>query len=777
MFFFDRIVSLHPLLFRIDDKLKRYKPIHLCWLFEKLGLPVPRYFVGAPGYGSDLTGGKSYSQSCYEAGHPGSDAFDNDMGTDWGCYGCPHPTTDHWVGVDFGSGEVITKLRLKPSYGLGKCRVKDFRVEGSNTSFTSGMVTLYTGVHADTDAWEEYTFSNTTAYRYYRIYVIICYGAVCIGICEAEMMESEPVAPSGCASSYVATNNAKCTWSDNSQNETNFRIEKDIDGAGFSFWKNVAANVEDSGTYTLGANHQIRFRVAAYNTVGYSAWSTSGYTYTTPTAPSGATTHYVATNLAKLTWADNSAYEEGFRLEYAYGEAGWLFWKNVSPNVIDSGNGNPGANTRAKFRVRAYRGGLYSTWSEGSYIYTIPTAPSGINLSWLVQDETVRVVWTDNSAYEQDFDIEKKSDEGAFGHLVYDAASPYDDAAPSGTDHRYAYQVRARCPDGRLSSWNTSGWIYSTPSAPTNCAITLGTINVTWSDNSAYEDGFKIELELDGGGWNLVHTTGANEQSWADTSQPTEANEKYQYRVRAYKGSLYSGYSTSNFVFAKTFIESLNLQDTYSRIWSIYRIFTENLNLSDSFSRILSLHRTFIETLYLTDTIIVFRMFHKIFTETLTLSDTVQKKISKVFTENINLSDIFSRCWSIHRIYTETVNLTDTVAKKISKTFKEKLTLIDSFSRTWSIYRIFTEVINLTDTLKKRVSKTFIETLTLSDTVSKKIAKTFTETLHLTDAFSRIVSYYRTFTEKITLTDKVKAAKVNLVNLIKKLIRLFEVGK
>lgn len=30
----------------LSNKLKKWKPIHLCWLFEKYGLPIPKYLIG-----------------------------------------------------------------------------------------------------------------------------------------------------------------------------------------------------------------------------------------------------------------------------------------------------------------------------------------------------------------------------------------------------------------------------------------------------------------------------------------------------------------------------------------------------------------------------------------------------------------------------------------------------------------------------------------------------------------------------------------------------------
>lgn len=449
------------LLKKLDSYLLSKPKIHLCWLFEKLGLPVPRYFVGAPGYGPDLiTGGtpSADSEATDGTSYAAFRACDNNEGTYWASGDGPAPYP-HWWKYDFGSAKVVTKLRIKAKDG----DLKGFILQGSPNDST--WYTVHSGQQAWDDNWQDYTFANTTAYRYYRIYSAgpNWPGHGWMQIFEIEMMESEPAAPSGCASSYVATNNAKCTWSDNSQNETNFRIEKDIDGAGFSFWKNVAANVEDSGTYTLGANHQIRFRVRSYNAIGYSAWSTSGYTYTTPTAPSGCTASYVATDKSKCVWSDNSAYEDGFKVEFKLDGGGWTAHQTVGANVETSSEKTVGADHKIEWRVYAYKGALNSGYStDVTIIYTTPNTPSDIALSWETQDETVRITWTDNSDWEQDFDIERDIDDAGFAHIVYDVASPYDDTGPAGEDHKYKYRARARCPDGRLSGWNTSGYIYST---------------------------------------------------------------------------------------------------------------------------------------------------------------------------------------------------------------------------------------------------------------------------------------------------------------------------
>ena len=85
------------------------------------------------------------------------------------------------------------------------------------------------------------------------------------------------------------------------------------------------------------------------------------------------------------------------------------------------------------------------------------------------------------------------------------------------------------------------------PGPPTDCEIKKSgdDIIVTWTDNSALEDGYKIERKVNQGAWIVVHTTAADVETWTDTSGFMAGNE-YTYRVRAYMAAIYSAYSTSD---------------------------------------------------------------------------------------------------------------------------------------------------------------------------------------------------------------------------------------
>src|SRR5206468_1888034 len=102
-------------------------------------------------------------------------------------------------------------------------------------------------------------------------------------------------------------------WSDNSANETQFKIERSSDGVSFTQTTTVAANVTTYSNTGLAAGTQYYYRVRANNAAGDSAYSnvanatTSTSTSTTPAAPSNLTGSAASGREIDLNWTDNSA--------------------------------------------------------------------------------------------------------------------------------------------------------------------------------------------------------------------------------------------------------------------------------------------------------------------------------------------------------------------------------------------------------------------------------------------------------------------------------------
>jgi len=86
------------------------------------------------------------------------------------------------------------------------------------------------------------------------------------------------------------------------------------------------------------------------------------------------------------------------------------------------------------------------------------------------------------------------------------------------------------------------------PSAPTNLsatAVSCSQINLSWTDNSNNETGFKIERKTGAGGaWSQIAAVGANVTAYNNTG--LNENTTYFYRVRAYNGDGDSNYSNED---------------------------------------------------------------------------------------------------------------------------------------------------------------------------------------------------------------------------------------
>lgn len=101
----------------------------------------------------------------------------------------------HWWKYDLGAGvtKIVQKIRLLggaiPGDGdLGS--FKDFILQGSNDDST--WDDIYSGTQVNNLAWQEYTFVNSTPYRYYRVYITSTYraDASTAVLCEVQMMEN-----------------------------------------------------------------------------------------------------------------------------------------------------------------------------------------------------------------------------------------------------------------------------------------------------------------------------------------------------------------------------------------------------------------------------------------------------------------------------------------------------------------------------------------------------------------------------------------------------------
>ena len=372
-----------------------------------------------------------------------------------------------------------------------------------------------------------------------------------------------PSAPSGLTAMPVSHTQVDLSWSDNSGSEDGFKIER-CQGAGcttFTEIGSVLANVSSFSDTGRSPMTDYRYRVLAYNAGGNSAYSNIANATTLPppppTAPGGLTATPISSTQVDLSWTDNSIIEDGFKIERCQGAGCTTFTEigSVLANVVTFSDTGRSPSTDYRYRVLAYNAGGNSAYSNIANATTLapppPAAPSGLTAT-PISSTQVNLSWTDNSGSEDGFRIERCQGAGCTTFAEIAAVGPnvltYNDTgrAPS-TDYRYrvlAYNAGGNSAYSNIA--NATTLAPPPPAAPsglTATPISSTQVDLSWTDNSTSEDGFRIE-RCQGTGCTTfaeVAAVGPNVLTYSDTGRSPSTD--YRYRLLAFNGGGNSAYS------------------------------------------------------------------------------------------------------------------------------------------------------------------------------------------------------------------------------------------
>lgn len=178
-----------------------------------------------------------------------------------------------------------------------------------------------------------------------------------------------------------------------------------------------------------------------------------------------------------------------------------------------------------------------------------PKAPSDLAAS-TASCSQINLTWTDNSDNEDGFKIERKTESGTYVEI---AAVPADTISYCDTSldpsQTYYYRVAAYSPAGNSDYPNEA--IATTQPAPTAVpdtptglsasAASYSRIDLSWTDSSDNEEGFKIERKTESGVYTEITTVLANVTSYSDTGLSPSTTYYYQVMADNLVGnSLYS---------------------------------------------------------------------------------------------------------------------------------------------------------------------------------------------------------------------------------------------
>lgn len=296
-----------------------------------------------------------------------------------------------------------------------------------------------------------------------------------------------PAAPTGLTATALSATQVRLTWTDNSNNETQFELHRrTLPSGAFATAATVGANT----TLVLDAaqgSTSYEYRVRALNGTDGSGFSNLAQVTTPasapPAAPSGLTATILSATSVRLNWADNSNNETQFGLQ-----------RRVLPSGIFANVATPGANTTQvndtvqeatayEYRVRATNGAGASAYSNVASVTTpaaAPAAPSGLTGSYNSATQRITLGWTDNSGSEQGFTIQFSYSGSAFSDLATVGANvttylggPNPPIGP--------YQFRIRSYNGaQVSAWSNTFSLMVANSAPTTSIAWIQRAETSW---------------------------------------------------------------------------------------------------------------------------------------------------------------------------------------------------------------------------------------------------------------------------------------------------------
>jgi hypothetical protein len=253
----------------------------------------------------------------------------------------------------------------------------------------------------------------------------------------------------------------------------------------------------------------------------------------------------VSWNEIDLTWPSSPSVSGYHVLRSTTGAAGpYIVIAATFPNVGSYADKGVTGSTQYCYEVRSFKTAgkntSYGAFSSAACATTLPTpinAPSEIVA--VPQGSRILVKWKDNSDNEDGFSI----------YGVYVASSAHVSVPANTTSAYINYVLTEQQGCFRVTAFNAVASMTSAtdcttvpaPAADLSATANAQTIALTWSDRSAFEDGYKVSRSAQNGLWTDIATLPANAASYTDVA--VSADIYYTYRVQALKDGGYSDVS------------------------------------------------------------------------------------------------------------------------------------------------------------------------------------------------------------------------------------------
>ena len=428
--------------------------------------------------------------------------------------------------------EAESDSRIRVSWTDNSASETGFRIERKTTGGFSQVAT----VGIDQTSYSDTGLSPETSYAYR---VRACNTGGCSGYTAETGATTSgspaPSAPSGVTAEYEAAGDRiALAWSDNSSDESSFRIERKVDSGSFTSRATVGANVVQFPDDDIEPDHVYTYRVVACAGSSLcSDHSNEASATTPPISPSGLTTSSISVALVALVWVDNSRTETRFEIQRSIDGGSFADIASPSKDATAYSDAGVSAGLSYRYRIRACNGSGCSAWSSSLSVATPPATPGGLSATALSSTE-IGLSWNDVGT-ETRYEVEVK---GAGSTRLDTVAADAEAHVAGGLRVATAYEFRIRaCNANGCSPFSSSASATTRAiAAPSGLAATTvgaGTaIELEWTDNADDETRYEVQRDAGGGlGFAALETLGTDAESHTDDAVAPDGS--YTYRVRA----------------------------------------------------------------------------------------------------------------------------------------------------------------------------------------------------------------------------------------------------
>lgn len=154
------------------------------------------------------------------------------------------------------------------------------------------------------------------------------------------------------------------SWSDPTGAATGFKVERRAGNQPFNEIATLAAGETVYTDTTLTQNTRYTYRVRATNAGGASPYSTEASGLTVPSAPSELAAVVTGAGRLRLTWANSSGSDVGFKLERRIGSGAFTQIATLGPGTTAYNDSGLASGASVTYRLRSFNQGGGSSFSN-----------------------------------------------------------------------------------------------------------------------------------------------------------------------------------------------------------------------------------------------------------------------------------------------------------------------------------------------------------------------------------------------------------------------------